>query len=190
MCGGWSGCRCSGTASGTCVSGSRAGRPSFFSIATARSRRSWRTTPRPSSRTRCGARSRHSPATARSIISGRDLAALGELVGLDCRFYAGSHGFEIGGPDGWHEAVEQGGEALPQRDRAEAELRHELADVPGHAVERKLFAVAIHYRRAAPACRAPGGAAGRLSRRDVSLAERQQWPRGMPKAAPARRGAR
>jgi alpha,alpha-trehalase len=84
-----------------------------------------------------------------AIVSGRDLAVLRELVGLDCLFYAGSHGFEMGGPDDWHEAVEQGGEALPELDRAEAELRHELADVPGHAVERKRFAVAIHYRRAA-----------------------------------------
>jgi trehalose 6-phosphate phosphatase len=86
-----------------------------------------------------------------AIISGRDLATTRELVGLDSVFYAGSHGFEIGGPEGWHEAVEQGVEALPELDRAEAELRHELAGVPGHAVERKRFAVAIHYRRAAAA---------------------------------------
>ena len=36
-------------------------------------------------------------------------------------------------------------------DRAEAELRHELTGVPGHAIERKRFALAIHYRRAAEA---------------------------------------
>jgi alpha,alpha-trehalase len=86
-----------------------------------------------------------------AIISGRDVATLRGLVELDCLFYAGSHGFEIGGPDGWHEGVEQGVEALPELDRAEAELRDELADVPGHALERKRFAVAIHYRRAAAA---------------------------------------
>jgi trehalose-phosphatase len=86
-----------------------------------------------------------------AIVSGRDLATTRELVGLDRLFYAGSHGFEIGGPDGWHEAVEQGVEALPELGRAEAELRHELAAVPGHAVERKRFALAIHYRRAAAA---------------------------------------
>ena len=86
-----------------------------------------------------------------AIISGRDLAVLRGLVGLDCLFYAGSHGFEIGGPDGWHEAVEQGGEALPELDRVEAELRRELAEIPGRAIERKRFALAIHYRRAAAA---------------------------------------
>jgi trehalose 6-phosphate phosphatase len=86
-----------------------------------------------------------------AIVSGRDLAILRELVGLGCLFYAGSHGFELGGPDGWHEAIDQDVEALPELDRAAAELRHELAGIPGHAVERKRFAVAIHYRRAAAA---------------------------------------
>ena len=86
-----------------------------------------------------------------AIVSGRDLATTRELVGLDSLFYAGSHGFEIGGPEGWHETVAHGVQALPELDRAEAELRHELAGIPGHAVERKRFAVAIHYRRAAAA---------------------------------------
>jgi trehalose-phosphatase len=57
----------------------------------------------------------------------------------------------MGGPDGWHEAVEQGAEALPELDRVEAELRRELAEIPGRAIERKWFALAIHYRRAAAA---------------------------------------
>ena len=86
-----------------------------------------------------------------AIVSGRDVATLRKLVGLDGLFYAGSHGFEISGPEGWDETIGHGVEALPELDRAEAELRHELAGVPGHAVERKRFAVAIHYRRAAAA---------------------------------------
>lgn len=83
-----------------------------------------------------------------AVVSGRDLSTMRELVGLDNLFYAGSHGFEIGGPDGWHESLEQGVEALPALERAEAELREELAAVPGHAVERKRFSIAVHYRRA------------------------------------------
>ena len=35
-----------------------------------------------------------------AIVSGRDLAMLQSLVGLDTVYYAGSHGFEIAGPAG------------------------------------------------------------------------------------------
>jgi len=83
-----------------------------------------------------------------AIVSGRDLAAVRDLVGLDSLFYAGSHGFEIGGPEGWHDAIEKGAEALPALAQAERTLREELGRIPGHAVERKRFSIAIHYRRA------------------------------------------
>ena len=86
-----------------------------------------------------------------AIVSGRDLTTMRELVRLDTLFYAGSHGFEIRGPDGWHQSLEQGAEALPALEQAEAELRDELAAVPGHGVERKRFSIAVHYRRAAAA---------------------------------------
>ena len=86
-----------------------------------------------------------------ALVSGRDVGTLRELVGLERLFYLGSHGFEMVGPGGWHETIGQGVGALPELDRAEVELRHELAGIPGHAVERKRFALAIHYRRAAAA---------------------------------------
>jgi alpha,alpha-trehalase len=85
------------------------------------------------------------------IISGRDLQNLRNLVGLDPLLYAGSHGFEIAGPEGWHETLQHGNEFLPELDRAESELRDRLAEVEGHSVERKRFAIAVHYRRARPA---------------------------------------
>ena len=86
-----------------------------------------------------------------AIVSGRDLAAVRDLVGLEALFYAGSHGFEIGGPEGWHAAIDKGADALPALDRAERALRDELGAIPGHAVERKRFSIAIHYRRATAA---------------------------------------
>jgi len=86
-----------------------------------------------------------------AVVSGRDLAAMRRLVGLDALYYAGSHGFEIGGPEGWHDALEKGLEALPELDRAEADLRRALQDIQGHAVERKRFSIAIHYRHVAAA---------------------------------------
>ena len=84
-----------------------------------------------------------------AIVSGRDLATMRKLVRLDSVFYAGSHGFEIAGPDAWHEALEQGVEALPALDQAEADLREGLAGISGDGVERKRFSIAVHYRRAA-----------------------------------------
>jgi trehalose 6-phosphate phosphatase len=82
------------------------------------------------------------------IISGRDLAELRDLVRLPELFYAGSHGFDIAGPRGWSETVQHGIEFLPDLDRAERVLRERLAGIEGCALERKRFALAIHYRRA------------------------------------------
>ena len=88
------------------------------------------------------------------IISGRDLAELRDLVRLPELFYAGSHGFDIAGPLGWSETVQHGIEFLPELDRAERVLRERLAGIAGCMVERKRFALAIHYRRA-PAAGVP-----------------------------------
>ncbi|NLX94827.1 MAG: trehalose-phosphatase [Rhodopirellula sp.] len=81
-----------------------------------------------------------------AIVSGRDLQDVKRLVGLDDLVYAGSHGFEIVGPGGLHMEHEEGRRRLPGLDTAEKELRQRLAAVPRSAVERKRFAVAIHYR--------------------------------------------
>lgn len=82
-----------------------------------------------------------------AVISGRDLRRLQELVALPQVVYVGSHGFEIAGPDGLHETFAEAERFLPDLDAAEEKLRDDLADVPGHAVERKRFAIAVHYRQ-------------------------------------------
>lgn len=86
-----------------------------------------------------------------TVISGRDLAMLRRLVALDSVYLAGSHGFEITGPDGSIEPFEKGREFLAELDAAEAELRHGLAGIDGHSVERKRFSIAVHYRQVAEA---------------------------------------
>jgi trehalose 6-phosphate phosphatase len=103
-----------------------------------------------------------------AIVSGRDVATMRRLVGLDALYYAGSHGFEIGGPEGWHDALEKGIEALPELDQAERELGEALAGIEGHAVERKRFSIAIHYRRVA------AGDVGRLQRAVEQIAARHK----------------
>jgi len=85
-----------------------------------------------------------------AVITGRDLAHIRRLVGLPGLLYAGSHGFEIAGPDGWGEGLERGTEFLPALDAAEAALRARLAAIPGTLVERQRFSLAVHYRHAAP----------------------------------------
>lgn len=86
--------------------------------------------------------------TTVAIISGRDRADVESLVDLPDLVYAGSHGFDIRGPDLRREH-EGGRAALPQLDAAEEELGRDLANVKGVQVERKRFALAIHFRNAA-----------------------------------------
>jgi alpha,alpha-trehalase len=86
-----------------------------------------------------------------AIVSGRDVDVVRRLVALESVYYAGSHGFDIRGPEGWTQRLEKGVECLPQLDAAERELRERLAGIDGHAVERKRFSIAVHYRRSAAA---------------------------------------
>ncbi len=86
-----------------------------------------------------------------AIVSGRDRADVETMVGLDGLVYAGSHGFDIRGPGGLRQEHERAAEFLPLLDGAEALLRRRLDGVAGALVERKRFAIAVHYRRVAEA---------------------------------------
>jgi trehalose-phosphatase len=81
-----------------------------------------------------------------AVVSGRDLADVRALVGVEGIAYAGSHGFDILHPDGRSEQV--GEEFLPDLDAAEAELRPTVESIPGAILERKRFAIATHFRMA------------------------------------------
>ncbi len=82
-----------------------------------------------------------------AIVSGRDLDDVRAKVGLDEVFYAGSHGFQIAGPAGFGHELQQGHQFLAALDTAEQSLLRQLCHIPGAQVERKKFAVAIHFRR-------------------------------------------
>jgi trehalose 6-phosphate phosphatase len=85
-----------------------------------------------------------------AIISGRDVVDVMEKVGVSGLYYAGSHGFDIRTPSGepvGDKDMAQFDTFLPTLDDVEAELRSELGDVPGSNVERKRFAIAVHYRQ-------------------------------------------
>jgi trehalose-phosphatase len=78
-----------------------------------------------------------------AVVSGRDLEDLRARVGIEGLAYAGSHGFDIEGP-----GVRRVQDASPALQAAAAELERETAALPGVQVERKRFAVSLHYRRA------------------------------------------
>lgn len=84
-----------------------------------------------------------------AVISGRDRADVEEKVGLRNVIYAGSHGFDITGPNGLEMQYEGGEQAIPALDEAEQQLKEKLKDVKGARVERKKYAIAVHYRNVA-----------------------------------------
>ncbi len=85
-----------------------------------------------------------------AILSGRDLADVRDRVGIPGIWYAGSHGFELTGPDGAHHQNEAAAVFVPVLESAAAELSRTLAEIPGVRVEHKRFAVAVHYREVVP----------------------------------------
>jgi len=80
-----------------------------------------------------------------AILSGRDLSDVRRMVGVEGITYAGSHGFDVLGSDG--SARQRGREFLPDLDAAARELEQRLAAIPGARVERKTFAIAVHFRQ-------------------------------------------
>ncbi len=81
--------------------------------------------------------------TTVGIISGRDRRDVAAKVQLDTMVYAGSHGFDIKGPG---IEFEQGAEFIPALDESEAYLNEQLGQIEGMLVERKKYAIAVHYR--------------------------------------------
>jgi alpha,alpha-trehalase len=85
-----------------------------------------------------------------AVLSGRDLADLVPRIGQTGIWYAGSHGFELTAPDGTHHHNRTAEAAIDVLERAATELRDRFAPFDGVRVEHKRFAVAVHYRNAAP----------------------------------------
>lgn len=81
-----------------------------------------------------------------AVISGRDADDVREMVGISELIYAGSHGLDIIGPGETYRDQTMGREFLPALDRAQERLAEVIGDIPGARVERKRFAIAVHYR--------------------------------------------
>jgi trehalose-phosphatase len=83
-----------------------------------------------------------------AILSGRDLADVRRMVGVERIAYAGSHGFDLVLPDG--SAYQRDRGFLPELDAAERALWPVIGTVAGSWVERKAFAIAVHLRQVDP----------------------------------------
>ncbi len=84
------------------------------------------------------------------VISGRDLDDVRNLVGIPSLCYAGSHGFDISGPEGKHLEYQKGGDFLPRLKKAEQKIKARVETIEGAHVESKKFSFAVHFREAPP----------------------------------------
>lgn len=84
------------------------------------------------------------------IISGRDVEDVRRLVNIQNIVYSGSHGFDILRGDGRRNENPKWLPFLPFIDYAEKELRSAVEPIPGVIVERKRFAISVHYRKVDP----------------------------------------
>ena len=82
-----------------------------------------------------------------AVVSGRGLADVSKRVNLPKIYYAGSHGFEISGPNGFHKDNEEAVKVLPVFDEIEPLLKDKLEGFSGVDFERKKFTLAVHYRQ-------------------------------------------
>jgi alpha,alpha-trehalase len=84
-----------------------------------------------------------------AIISGRGMDDVKGRVKIDDLYYAGSHGFEISGPNDFYYEIKKARDLIPALDGIEKELKANLSSIKGVKFERKKFALAVHYREAA-----------------------------------------
>ena len=81
-----------------------------------------------------------------SIISGRDKDDVKQLVGIETIYYAGSHGFEIDGPQEVSLSFPEGDSIMEAIEEIARALQGKLSSFEGIRIEAKKFAVAVHYR--------------------------------------------
>jgi trehalose-phosphatase len=84
-----------------------------------------------------------------AVVSGRDLADVRRLVGIPSLCYAGSHGFDISGPEGKHLEFQKGKDYIPRLQKAKQKIKSRIESIPGAHIEDKKFSFAVHFREVA-----------------------------------------
>lgn len=82
-----------------------------------------------------------------AIVSGRMREDVEKLVGIQGLIYAGSHGFDIKGPQ-VSMVQPQAEKTIPLVSKIIERLKKELSNLEGVIIEEKKFSVAVHYRLA------------------------------------------
>lgn len=86
-----------------------------------------------------------------AVVTGRDKEDVEELVGLEELIYAGSHGYIISGPGGLFMEHPDSQKIISRLDQVENDLEKALkGKTEGTQVDRKKYAIGIHYRNARP----------------------------------------
>ena len=84
-----------------------------------------------------------------AIVTGRAIAEIRRLLGVEGVLYFGNHGLEVEGPA--QPPVAEAAERLRGQIRdLTTQLREALAEIPGVIVEEKGFGSSVHYRLVAP----------------------------------------
>lgn len=86
-----------------------------------------------------------------AVVSGRELAALKELIDVSGLVYVGNHGFDMTDIVGESHQLEAVQDYLPIVDAVEQRLREGLTGIAGAFLERKRSSVAVHFRLVAEA---------------------------------------
>ena len=81
-----------------------------------------------------------------TILSGRDLQDVKGMVNIEDLVYAGSHGFDVFGAEVELPEEVDADKLAEQLDSAETELAYAVKETQGARVERKKYAIALHYR--------------------------------------------
>ena len=81
-----------------------------------------------------------------AIVSGRGLADVARLVGLDDLYYAGNHGFEISGPGQTEISYEPGKQFASAVDAISKRIEAGIDKIEGAFVENKSYSLSVHYR--------------------------------------------
>ncbi|MCA9364426.1 MAG: trehalose-phosphatase [Candidatus Moranbacteria bacterium] len=80
-----------------------------------------------------------------AIVSGRMRSDVESLVNIQDIVYAGSHGFDIHGPQ--LSLIEPHAEkTIPEVEKVIAQMVEKVGDIEGVIIERKKFSVGVHYR--------------------------------------------
>ncbi|KAF1773817.1 HAD-like domain [Phytophthora cactorum] len=80
------------------------------------------------------------------VITGRSLDKIQKFVSIPQLYYAGSHGFDIEGPDGTSIKNQVAAQFLTDLHGVRDELGEQIKDIAGAEVEDNIFSVSLHYR--------------------------------------------